>query len=177
MSLRNLNVKIKIPKLLKDKLKNKKIKKIYNNFLRSLKIKKDFIVGVSGGPDSLALAFFSKIYSLENRLNVKFLIVDHKLRPESTKEAKQVKKTLKKFHINCEILTWKGKKPISKIEETARKERYNLLFDYCKENQISDLFIGHHLDDQIENFIFRMFRGSGIVGLTSFSNFSIRYSR
>ena len=69
MSLRNLNVKIKIPKLLKDKLKNKKIKKIYNNFLRSLKIKQDFIVGVSGGgPDSLALAFFSKIYSLENQL-------------------------------------------------------------------------------------------------------------
>ena len=92
MSLRNLNVKIKIPKLLKDKLKNKKINKIYNNFLRSLKIKQDFIVGVSGGPDSLALAFFSKIYSLENQLNVKFLIVDHKLRPESTKEAKQVKK-------------------------------------------------------------------------------------
>ena len=72
------------------------------------------------------------------------------------------------------ILTWKGKKPNSKIQETARKERYNLLFDYCKENQISDLFIGHHLDDQIENFIFRMFRGSGIVGLTSFSNFSKR---
>ena len=78
MSLRNLNVKIKIPKLLKDKLKNKKIKKIYNNFLRSLKIKQDFIVGVSGGPDSLALAFFSKIYSLENQINVRFLIVDHK---------------------------------------------------------------------------------------------------
>ncbi len=105
MSLRNSNVKIKIPKLLKDKLKNKKINKIYNDFLKSIKIKQDFIVGVSGGPDSLALAFFSKIYSLENRLNVKFLIVDHKLRAESTKEAKQVKKTLKKFFINCEILT------------------------------------------------------------------------
>ena len=49
MSLRNLNVKIKIPKLLKDKLKNKKINQIYNNFLRSLKIDQDFIVGVSGG--------------------------------------------------------------------------------------------------------------------------------
>ena len=42
---------------------------------------------------------------------------------------------------------------------------------YCKKNNISDLFVAHHLDDQIENFIFRMFRGSGIKGLTSFSNF------
>ena len=60
MSLRNLNAKIKIPKLLKNKLKNKKIKKIYDNFVRTLKINQDFIVGVSGGPDSLALAFFCK---------------------------------------------------------------------------------------------------------------------
>ena len=168
MSLRNLNVKIKIPKLLKDKLKNKKINKIYNNFLRSLKIKQDFIVGVSGGPDSLALAFFSKIYSLENQLNVKFLIVDHKLRPESTKEAKQVKKALKKFFINCEILTWKGKKPKNNIQSLARKKRYSLLISKCKKLKIKNILLAHHQDDLFENFFIRIFRGSGLKGLTSF---------
>ena len=168
MSLRNLNVKIKIPKLLKDKLKNKKIKKIYNNFLRSLKIKQDFIVGVSGGPDSLALAFFSKIYSLENQINVRFLIVDHKLRPESTKEAKQVKKTLKKFHINCEILTWTGKKPKNNIQSLARKKRYNLLISKCKKLRIKNILLAHHQDDLFENFFIRILRGSGLKGLTSF---------
>ena len=168
MSLRNLNVKIKIPKLLKDKLKNKKIKKIYNNFLRSLKIKQDFIVGVSGGPDSLALAFFSKIYSLENQINVRFLIVDHKLRPESTKEAKQVKKTLKKFHINCEILTWTVKKPKNNIQSLARKKRYNLLISKCKKLRIKNILLAHHQDDLFENFFIRILRGSGLKGLTSF---------
>ncbi len=168
MSLRNSNVKIKIPKLLKDKLKNKKINKIYNNFSKSIKIKQDFIVGVSGGPDSLALAFFSKIYSLENRLNVKFLIVDHKLRTESTIEAKQVKKTLKKFFINCEILTWKGKKPKNNIQSLARIKRYNLLISKCKKFKIKNILLAHHQDDLFENFFIRILRGSGLKGLTSF---------
>ena len=96
MSHKNLNVKIKIPKLLKDKLKNKIISNIYKRFEKSLNIKDNFAVAVSGGPDSLALAFLSKIYSIKKNLSIKFFIVDHKLRPESTKEAKTVYKLLKK---------------------------------------------------------------------------------
>ena len=88
MSLRNLSVKIKIPKLLENKLKNKKIKTIYLNFEKSLDINENFIVAVSGGPDSLALAFLAKIYSLKRKLIPKFFIIDHKLRNESSKEAK-----------------------------------------------------------------------------------------
>ena len=66
MSLKNLSVKI--PKLLKNKLNNKKISQIYNKFERSINIDENFIVAVSGGPDSLALAFLAKIYSIKNRL-------------------------------------------------------------------------------------------------------------
>ena len=77
MSLKNLSVKNKIPKLLKNKLNNKKIYKIYQKFKKSLNINENFAVGVSGGPDSLALAFLAKIYSLENKLISKFFIVDH----------------------------------------------------------------------------------------------------
>ena len=53
-------------------------------------------VAVSGGPDSLALAYLAKCYSLKNNVNVKYFIVDHKLRKESTLEAETVKNTLKK---------------------------------------------------------------------------------
>ena len=73
MSLRNSNVKIKIPKLLKEKLKDKRILKILKKFEKSLIIEDDFIVAVSGGPDSLALAFLSKIYAIKKNLKVKFL--------------------------------------------------------------------------------------------------------
>ena len=111
MSLKNLSVKIKIPKVLKNKLKNKKICQIYKKFANSISINENFIVAVSGGPDSLALAFLSKIYSIQKNLKVKFYIIDHKLRAESTAEAKYVKKLLKKLNINAEILSWRGTKP------------------------------------------------------------------
>ena len=95
MSLKNLSAKIKIPKVLKNKINNKKIGQIYKEFAKAVNINENFIVAVSGGPDSLALAFHSKIYSIQKKLKVKFYIIDHKLRSESTIEAKYVKKILK----------------------------------------------------------------------------------
>ena len=94
MSLKNLSAAKKIPKLLRNKLDNKRINQVYKRFEKSLSINKDFIVAVSGGPDSLALAFLAKIYSIKKRLLAKFFIVDHKLRSESTKEAKKVQRIL-----------------------------------------------------------------------------------
>ncbi len=167
MSLKNLNATIKIPKQFKKKLTNLRIKKIYIDFEKNLKIKKKFAVAVSGGPDSLALAFLSKIYSLNNKIISKFLIVDHRLRPESTNEAKLVKKVLKKHSINAEILTWYGKKPKKNIQSVARNKRYDLLIKRCKKLKINNIILGHHQDDLLENFFIRIFRGSGLKGLTS----------
>ena len=62
MSHKNLSAIIKIPKLLKDKLNNKKVNQIYKDFEKSTDLRNDFIVAVSGGPDSLALAFLAKIF-------------------------------------------------------------------------------------------------------------------
>ena len=167
MSLKNLNATIKIPKLFIDKLKDKKINTIYKKFEKSLNINESFAVAVSGGPDSLALAFLSKVYSLKKKLPVKFLIVDHKLRTESTKEAKTVSLLLKKFLINSEILVWKGQKPIKNIQSLARTKRYELLFKRCEKLKINNILLGHHQDDLVENFFIRLLRGSGLKGLIS----------
>ena len=167
MSLKNLSVKIKIPNLLKNKLHDNKIAKIYRRFEKSFDVDENFAVAVSGGPDSLALAFLTKIYSIKNKLNSKFFIIDHKLRSGSTKEAKIVKQVLKKISINAEILTWKGKKPIKNIQSLARKKRYELLFLGCEKFNINNVVLGHHQDDLFENFFIRILRGSGLKGLTS----------
>ena len=167
MSLKNLSVKTKIPKLLKNKLKNKRINQIYNKFKKSLNINENFAVAVSGGSDSLALAFFSKIYSIQKQISVTFLIVDHKLRPESTKEAKNVRRILKDHMILSEILTWKGNKPKKNIQSKARNKRYELIFQKCKKLKINNILLGHHQEDLIENFFIRMLRGSGLKGLIS----------
>ena len=166
MSLKNLNAN-KIHSVFKKKLINKKIKYLFNIFEKELRIREKFAVAVSGGPDSLALAFLSKIYSIKNKLVVKFFIVDHKLRKESSQEAKKVKNLLKSLNINSEILTWNGKKPKKNIQSIARKKRYELLFSKCKKYKTNNLLLGHHLDDLYENFFIRIIRGSGLKGLSS----------
>ena len=170
MSLKNLSAKIKIPKHLKKELDNKRISKIYKKFEKNIDIKKDFAVAVSGGPDSLSLAFLAKIYSVKNNLKSKFLIVDHKLRPESTKEAKHVQKILKKIFINSEILTWNGSKPKKNIQSIARMKRFKLLFARCDKLKVRNILLGHQQNDLIENFFIRILRGSGLKGLISFDS-------
>ncbi len=166
MSPKNLNA-IKIPKILEKKLSNKKISQLYNVFIKDFNINENFIVAVSGGPDSLALAFLTKIYSINNGIKCRYYIIDHKLRKESTEEANQVKKILNHLNIKSEILTWHGKKPIKNIQSIARIKRYDLLFSKCKKLKINNLVTGHHLDDLFENFFIRMIRGSGLKGLVS----------
>ena len=167
MSLKNLSVKIKNLKQLKSILKNKKVAQIYKKFERSIDIDENFAVAVSGGPDSLALAFLAKIYSIKKKIVPKFFIVDHKLRLESTREANHVRKVLKDSTIDAEILTWKGKKPSKNIQALARKKRYEILFKRCDKSKIKNILLGHHQDDLLENFFIRLLRGSGLKGLIS----------
>ena len=115
MSLKNSSVASKVPKTLEKNLNHKRIKKIYKNFEKNLNISKKFIVAVSGGPDSLALAFLSKIYSIKKKIDAKFFIVDHKLRKTSTKEAQKIdnvqknlrnKKIIKKIFVKNKIINF-----------------------------------------------------------------------
>jgi tRNA(Ile)-lysidine synthase len=167
MNQKSLSVKNKTHKKILSYLDNKKIFRIFKQFERSLNIRDKFAVAVSGGPDSLSLAFLTKCYSLKNKLDVKYYLVDHKLRKESSSEAKKVINILKKISINCKILTWNGKKPIANIQAMARNKRYSLLIQECKKNKIKYLLLGHHLDDLFENFLIRILRGSGLNGLIS----------
>ena len=173
MKKKSLVAKKKIHNSLLNYLKDNKVKKVfegYKNYLNKfIKNKVNIGVAISGGPDSLALAFLTKCFILiNNNVDSKFFIVDHKLRKESSKEAKSIKLLLKKFDIECKILKWDGKKPKSNIQGIARNERYNLLKSACKRNSINILLIGHHIDDLYENFFIRLLRGSGLKGLSSF---------
>ena len=167
MSPKNLNVSIKNHKFLLNKLKDKRILQIYQKFERNLLINKNFIVAVSGGPDSLALSFLAKIYSITKSLDVKYFIVDHRLRKNSTSEAKYVQKKLKNFSIKLNILSWRGLKPKKNIQSIARDKRYELLTDIANKYRVKNILLGHHLDDLFENFFIRILRGSGLHGLIS----------
>ena len=163
MSKKNSSVILK--KVFKN---NKEISKsylIFRNKLNSLK-KNSFLVAVSGGPDSLALTAFSKAYSLEKKCKIYYVLIDHNLRKNSSKEALLVKKLLKKNQINLNII--KNKKIIKKnIQGNAREVRYNLLSSFCKKKQINIILTAHNLEDQVETFFIRLSRGSGLHGLSS----------
>ncbi|MDA9222714.1 tRNA lysidine(34) synthetase TilS [Candidatus Pelagibacter sp.] len=174
MNRKSLSVQNKTHKQILSFLKNQKISKVYSEFSSSLSTKDNLAVAVSGGPDSLALAYLAKCYSIKNKIIVKFFLVDHKLRPESTKEAASVKKILQKVGIKCKVLSWKGKKPSRNIQSLAREARYSLLAKECKKNNIKHLLLGHHSNDLFENFLIRVVRGSGLNGLVSF-NKSVKY--
>ena len=158
----------------KNKLlfKDPKIQNFYTKF-KSIIFKdirgRNFALAVSGGPDSLCLAYFSKIYSSEFGNKIHVLIVDHKLRKESYKEAMKVKSILNKRKISSKILHWKGEIPKNNIQKSARDMRYSLISNYCLKKNISYLITAHHGDDQIENFFIRLLRGSGLTGLSSMS--------
>ncbi len=117
--------------------------------------------------DCIALSFLAKIFAIKKFLIVKYFIVDHKLRKESTSEARYVQKLLKNYYINLNILTWNGVKPKKNIQSVARDKRYELLINKAKKYKIKNILLGHHLDDLFENFFIRILRGSGLNGLIS----------
>lgn len=126
---------------------------------------KDISVGVSGGSDSMALIYMLKSWGKFNKLTA--LTIDHKLRKESTDEANQVKIWMKDIGLEHHTLTWdKNFNVKTKIQELARKARYELVSKFCLENNIKYFLTAHHANDLIETFFMRFKRGSTIKGLS-----------
>ena len=172
MKKKSLSVKKITHKKNLFKLDDKKIISIYSRFKNNFKeipINSKLSAAVSGGPDSMALAYLLKIYSLEKNIKINYFHVDHGLRSSSNIEAIKVKKKLKLFNINLKILKWKGTKPLSNIQSLSRKARYELLFNQLNKKYLNTIFLGHTEDDLIENFLIRLSRGSGLNGFVSFN--------
>ena len=152
---------------------------IYSNFKSYIEKyikKKNFLVAVSGGPDSLALTALSKIYLSKKQSKIFFVLIDHGIRSNSSKEAKAVQSLLRKKKIKLTIL--KNKEKINKnIQSHSREIRYKLLLNFCKKNKIRFILTGHHREDQIETFLIRLSRGSGVQGLSSMKKISSLNSR
>ncbi len=148
----------------------KDLSKIFFNFKNKINLikHKNIAVAVSGGPDSLALVALTKAYSHHQKSNFSYVLVNHGIRKNSLKEANKVKNLLKKNQINLKIIS--NKKKINKnIQAEARKIRYELLSNYCLKNNIKILITAHNLEDQVETFLIRLSRGSGLKGLSSMS--------
>ena len=123
-------------------------------------------LAVSGGPDSMALAFTVKRWSEQNHyLSPLAFIVDHGLREESGREASEVKLRLQVFGVTAEILCWEHAAVTSRLHSEARKARYRLLLDACEQHHLSVLLFAHQREDQAETILMRLSKGTGLDGL------------
>jgi len=127
-------------------------------------------VGVSGGPDSMALMVLADRWARARGGAAWALVVDHRLRPESAAEAQTVGVWLAARGIPHAVLPWDGEKPDTGVQEAARAARYRLLAGWCRERGCLHLLTAHHRDDQAETYLIRRRAGSltdGLAGMAS----------
>jgi len=127
------------------------------------------VIGVSGGPDSLALLYLLNSLKKEFKLSLHIAHLDHGLRKDSSRDAEFVKKVAEKLNIpvtiqriNLKTLVRKGS-----LEEIARNARLGFLFETARSVKTDKIALGHNLDDQAETVLMRILRGSGLYGLSA----------
>ncbi|MFT5728419.1 MAG: tRNA(Ile)-lysidine synthase [Desulforhopalus sp.] len=126
------------------------------------------IVAVSGGSDSICLLRVLSRLSMDLRLRVVY--VDHSLRPQETpQEIELIQMFCARLGVNFTIKTVDVKRLAEdgkmSIEEAARFLRYQALEEERLYHSFDKIAVGHHADDQVEEFFIRLFRGSGTTGL------------
>ncbi|HVI83178.1 MAG TPA: tRNA lysidine(34) synthetase TilS [Chthoniobacterales bacterium] len=146
------------------------------NFLRELSPDLQYLVGVSGGRDSVALLHWL-VESGYKRLVACHL--NHQLRGTSSdRDARFVKKFVESYDVDLEmgsanVKTLATKQRMS-IEAAAREARYKFFAQIAKQRRAQTIFLGHHADDLVETFFINLFRGSGASGLGAMREVSKR---
>ena len=126
-------------------------------------------LAVSGGRDSMALMYLVYRWKAHLALNIEIevLTVNHNLRKAAEDECGFVQKIAKNYGFKHKVLIWEHEHVETSIQEKARKARYQLMLDYVREENIDTILTAHTSDDNIETFIMRLAKGSGLDGLKS----------
>ena len=145
-------------------------------FLRRFAPDARYLIGVSGGRDSIALLH----WLFQN--GYKKLIVchlNHQLRGRSSDaDSRFVEKLAARYDVDlamesANVRALATKQKVS-IEPAAREVRYKFFARVAKEKRARTIFLGHHADDLVETFLINLFRGSGTTGLGAMRDVSKR---
>jgi len=136
-----------------------------------LKPKDSVVIGVSGGPDSVALLHVLFLIAPRFSLKLGVAHLNHCLRGnDSDKDAQFVEVLAQKHDLPC----YTRKKDVRKyqienklsLEEAARRVRYTFLNKVANTMKYNKIAVGHHSDDNAELILMNLFRGSGTQGLS-----------
>jgi tRNA(Ile)-lysidine synthase len=100
--------------------------------------------------------------------------VDHGLRAEAAREARDVKRLARSLDLPHRTVRWTGAKPKTGLPAAARAARYRLLTQAARATGATHILTAHTRDDQAETLLMRMLRGSGIAGLAAMARQSER---
>ncbi|MCK1544356.1 tRNA lysidine(34) synthetase TilS [Bradyrhizobium sp. 147] len=141
-----------------------------------LKTAPALVLAVSGGPDSVALMWLAARWrrSLARGPQLTVVTVDHGLRPEAAREAREVRRLAADLGLPHRTLRWRGAKPKTGLPAAAREARYRLLAQAARAVGASHVLTAHTRDDQAETLLMRMLRGSGLAGLSAMAGVSER---
>ncbi|MFL2804519.1 MAG: tRNA lysidine(34) synthetase TilS [Dehalococcoidia bacterium] len=155
---------------------NKTISKsIESNNLNKFRI----LVGVSGGPDSIALLYSLNDIKNKYDLSIFGAHLNHGIRStDSDNDQQFVEKKFRELKIpfltkkvNLKNIT---PKKSSSLENIARIERHKFLFDASNHFNTDLVALGHHIDDQAETIMLHIIRGSGLEGIKGMTEISTR---
>jgi len=129
------------------------------------------LVAVSGGADSVALLHiltFLKEYLEVSQLTVAHF--DHRLRGEASEQDRSFVQSLaERLNVpivsgSADVLTYRKKHGLS-LEMAARDCRHNFLSGVKAELGVQKVALGHTADDQAEELLLRLLRGTGSAGM------------
>jgi tRNA(Ile)-lysidine synthase len=150
------------------------IKALAQELLSERLLKQDdaVVVGVSGGPDSMAMLHM--LVALNNtagwKLRLHVAHLNHQLRAgEAEKDAAFVQAATDSLclpsTIESRAIASMAEEESAGIEEIGRRERYAFLERVCLQTDSKIAAVGHHADDNAETILQRVLRGTGLRGL------------
>ncbi len=134
------------------------------------------VIAVSGGPDSVALAHL--MIGLIRQGKIERLIlahVNHQLRGAESDADEAFVRSLPELWRQSAVSARSERIDVAalakhdNLEEVARRERYRWLAQVARDEQATWVATGHNADDQAETVLFRLLRGSGVLGLGAMS--------
>ena len=149
---------------------------INTSSLRLLSPGARYLIGVSGGRDSVALLHWL-VECGYNKLIICHL--NHRLRGRSSRaDAIFVQKLAAKYGVDLALgaidVRALAVRTKQSIETAARDARYKFFAQVAKRRRCRTIFVGHHADDLVETFLINLFRGAGPGGLSAMRGVSIR---
>ena len=124
------------------------------------------MVGVSGGPDSVALLHI--LWQLRYELGIKIIVghFNHRLRRAAEGDEKFVIRLAAKLNVPVFCAKPKSAHPSrGSLEDWARQERFKFLIHLSRQQGAHAVALAHTQDDLAETVLMRMLRGSGLLGL------------